>query len=100
MTFDLEHKDPRFKKIQLTVDVYQQWIENEDGVGGQGLSRFKAFPTDVYNEDETEHIGTIGGGTGAVTLSRLGNDEHEWTIHHDDLWYAFVKALEKLDVDL
>jgi len=94
MTEDkLERKDPRFRKIQITVDAYMQWIENEDGTG-QGLTRFKAFPTDVYDDDDNR-IGMIGGGTGAVTLSRSGMNEHEWTIHHDDLWYAFLKALEE-----
>ncbi len=95
-TFDLKRKDPRFKKTQITVDVYHTWVVDEDGLR-QGFSRFKSFTTAVYNEDETEQIGIIGGGTGAVTLSRLGNNEGEWTIHHDDLWFAFLEALEKLD---
>jgi len=91
----LERKDPRFKKIQITVDAYYQWIEDEDGYG-QGFTRFRAFVTDVLDDDENK-IGAIGGGTGAVTLTKA--DGREWTIHHDDLWYAFLKALEDEEHD-
>lgn len=92
MSEKLEHKDPRFKKIQITVDVYHQWIEDEDGYG-QGLTRFRAFVTDVLDDDDNK-IGAIGGGTGAVTLTL--RDGEEWTLHHDDLWYALQEALENV----
>ncbi len=90
----LDRKDPRFKKIQITVDAYLPWIEAEDGVGGEGLLTFLAFPTDVFDPIDTDKkIGTVGGGLGAVTLSQPDEDGM-WMIHHDDLWFAFLKALE------
>ena len=92
MSEKLQRKDPRFKKIQITVDVYCQWIEDEDGYG-QGLTRFRTFVTDVFDDDDNK-IGAIGGGTGAVTLSEAG--EEEWTLHHDDLWFAFQEALKNV----
>lgn len=87
-------KDPRFKKTQVTVDMYHTWVIDKDGMR-KGFSRFKTFSTDAIGEND-ERLGTISGGTGAVCLTKDGK---EWTIHHDDLWYAFVEALEKLDVD-
>ena len=92
MVDKLERKDPRFKKMQIIVDVYCEWIEDDDG-HKRGLTRFRAFPTDV-SDDDGEIIGRIGGGTGAVTLSETDGDE--WTMHHDDLWYAFQEALENV----
>ena len=87
----LDRKDPRFKKIQITVDAYLPWIEDEDGYG-QGLLTFFAFATDVTAPDG-EKLGIIGGGLGSVILTQP-DDKGMWMIHHDDLWYAFQKALE------
>ena len=89
MSDKLERKDPRFKKMQITVDVYLEWIKDDDGYG-KGLTRFRTFVTDVL-DDEDNKIGAIGGGTGAVILTEA--DGEEWTLHHDDLWYAFQEAL-------
>ncbi|MHA2063250.1 MAG: hypothetical protein ACXABY_02595 [Candidatus Thorarchaeota archaeon] len=91
----LEHKDSRFKKIQITVDAYLPVIIDEEGFK-QGLLTFKSFTTDVLEDDEI--VGTIGGGLGAVTLSNRGDEAlGEWQIHHDDLWYAFQEALNEVD---
>ncbi len=92
MSDKLERKDPRFKKIQITVDAYLPWIENEDGVGGEGLLTFFAFATDVTSPETGEKLGIIGGGLGSVILTQP-DDKGMWMIHHDDLWFAFQKAL-------
>jgi hypothetical protein len=92
----LQRKDPRFKKIQITVDAYLPMITDEEGFK-QGLLTFTTFTTDILTDDEEEIIGTIGGGLGSVTLTRRGQDEGQWRIHHDDLWYAFQKALEEAE---
>jgi hypothetical protein len=93
----LDRKDPRFKKISITVDAYLPQIIDEDGFR-QGLMTFQAFVTDVYNVvdgEREEAIGSIGGGLGSVTLSRKGSNDVSWQIHHDDLWNAFIEALEE-----
>ena len=92
MSETLHRKDPRFKKVSVTVEMYREWIINEDGYR-QGLTRFRTFTTDALDDDDNL-LGTIGGGTGAITLNK---DGEEWTIHHDDLWYAFVEAIEAVE---
>jgi len=78
------------KKIQITVEAALPWVEFPDG-SKQGISCFRTFCTDVFDDDGETQIGTIGGGTGFVTLSYDGG---EYMIKHSDLWYAFMAALE------
>ena len=89
----LDRRDPRFRKVQITVDAYLPWIVDEEG-RGRGLVTFQSFVTDVKEADTNEPLGTIGGGLGAVTLRRMDDGPASWQIHHDDLWHAFIEALE------
>ena len=75
--------------IKIIVDAIHPFVETPDG--SQGLAVFKAFVTDVEDRDGNP-IGSIGGGTGAVTLSYEGKT---WLIRHSDLWHAFMEAVKK-----
>ena len=90
----LDQRDPRFRKISITVDAYLPWIENPETGHGRGLMTFNTFVTDVKEADgDREHLGSIGGGLGSVTLSRKSDEDPiSWRIYHDDLWHAFTRA--------
>lgn len=79
------------EKHTLSVEFRRPMIELPNGTK-QGFSCFKTFCTDVFDDGGETQIGTVGGGTGFVTLSYKGK---EWMIKHSDLWYAFVAALEE-----
>jgi len=84
----------RYFKLEVTVPVRLMWVDHGDGEASGSLV-FKCFTTDVYDDDDNQ-IGAIGGGTGAVTLSAKAIEaKGEWMIWHDDLWYAFMEAVEK-----
>ena len=92
----LEQRDPRFRKISITVDAYLPWVENPETGHGQGLMTFNTFVTDVKEADTGEDLGSIGGGLGSVTLSRKSDEDPiSWKIYHDDLWHAFTKARDE-----
>jgi len=78
----------RAERLQLTVEMRRPFIEMEDG-SRQGFAVFKIFCTSVVEGEE--EIGTICGGTGAITIA-CGDEE--WYIRHDELWRAFVAAHE------
>ena len=78
------------EKLTVTVEIAKPWVTLPDG-RRQGISCFRTFCTDVFDDDDNQ-IGTIGGGTGFVTLVS-GKDS--WLMKHSDLWYAFQKALEE-----
>ena len=88
----LDRRDPRFRKVQITVDAYLPWIVDEEG-RGRGLMTFVTFNTDVKEHGTDKVLGSIGGGLGSVTLSRQ-DEMGQWQIHHDDLWHAFIEAVE------
>lgn len=77
------------KHITLTVDAVMPIVELEDG-SKQSFSVFRAFVTEIL--DGKNLVGTISGGTGYVTLDCDGD---EYLISHEDLWTAFMEALEK-----
>lgn len=79
----------RAEKRTLSVQMAYPWVENEDGTG-QGITCFRTFCTDVYADDDETLLGSIGGGTGFVTLTYQGKG---WLIKHSDLWHAFMEAL-------
>ena len=92
----LDRKDPRFKRIQITVEAIMPTLVNEDG-NKEALTTFRALVTDVIVDDNI--IGSIGGGLGSVTLTHHNKDGEfeEWMIHHDDLWEAFQEAVENVE---
>lgn len=75
-------------RMSITVDAVHPEVENPDGER-QSLTVFRVFATDVSDE-EGKAVGSIGGGTGYVTINHEGK---EWLISHKDLWYAFMEAL-------
>jgi len=92
--------------VEFTVRAYYTIEDMPNGLS-RGISCFKTFCTDVYSDDDDpaplgehgEYIGTIGGGTGYVTLRddrrADGQGGGEFFIRHRDVWYAYQKALDE-----
>jgi hypothetical protein len=73
-------------KILFTIEAFRPQVEVEGGK--KGFTVFKFSPTDVF-DGNGECVGSIGGGTGYVTILYHGE---EWLISHKELWLAFERA--------
>lgn len=85
------YEQQEYEEIELTVRCRTTF----DRKAGKGFLNF--FMSDCVVSEDGRTLGSIKGDVSAYTWISKEGDDRPWRIGADDIWYAFLDALEKHD---